>query len=165
MANTYTKIANYTAAGSVASIDFSSIPATYTDLLLKVSARNSTNGPAGIFVAFNGSTTTFTNKYLEGNGSTVASGSLSRYVSSEDASTYTASTFSNNEIYIPNYLGSNNKTYSADGVVENNATTTYATLTAGLWSTTSAINQITLTLSAGNFVIYSTATLYGIKNS
>ena len=79
--------------------------------------------------------------------------------------TYTANTFSNFSTYIPNYAGSNNKSYSVDGVTENNATASYQIMYAGLWSNTAAINQITLVPDTLNFVQYTTATLYGIKNS
>lgn len=165
MANTMVAIATTTVgAGGASSIAFSSIPGTYTDLLIKVSARNSVEGlPTGIFVQFNGSTANFSNKYLEGNGSTVASGSLARYIGPEVGLNNTASTFSNGECYIPNYAGSNNKSFSSDDVSENNATQAFASLNAGLWSNTSAITSITLTPGGGNFAQYSTATLYGIS--
>ena len=52
-----------------------------------------------------------------------------------------------------------------DAVVENNATESFQSFTAGLWSSTDAITQITLILSGGNVVQYSSASLYGIKNS
>jgi hypothetical protein len=80
-------------------------------------------------------------------------------------SSFTASTFANNEVTIPNYTSSNFKSYSVDSVTENNATQAYAIFVAGLWSNTAAITSITLGLSSANFVQYSTAYLYGIKNS
>ena len=76
----------------------------------------------------------------------------------------TASTFGNAEIYIPNYASSNNKSVSADFVSETNAADAIFGLTAGLWANTSAITSIKLTPAAA-FAQYSTATLYGIKNS
>ena len=159
---TYIKIASVeVGAGGASSIDFSSIPATYTDLILKFTAR-ADSGLTGVYIAFNGSSSSFSGKYLEGNGSSAGSGSLARYVGTESASTSTANTFSNGEIYIPNYAGSQYKSFSADDVSENNGTTAYATLNAGLWSNTAVINQITLTITGHNFVQYSTATLYGI---
>ncbi len=167
MANTYTLISSVTVgAGGASTIDFTSIPATYTDLLLKVSGRGDRSGATfdGIYIKFNGSATA-TARYLEGNGASASSGTTSNFAGVIDAATATSSTFSNIEVYIPNYAGSNNKSYSSDSVHETNATTAYADLTAGLWSNTSAINQITLNANAGNFVQYSTAYLYGIKNS
>jgi hypothetical protein len=76
----------------------------------------------------------------------------------------TASTFSNIEIYIPNYAGSTNKSFSIDAVGENNATAAYAGLVAGLWSTSSAITAISIA-STTLFAEFSTATLYGISNT
>jgi hypothetical protein len=69
--------------------------------------------------------------------------------------------------YIPNYAGSNNKSVSADNAREaNQATDTYLVMDAGLWSNTSAITSIKIAPRVGpNFVQYSTAYLYGIKNS
>jgi hypothetical protein len=77
----------------------------------------------------------------------------------------TASTFGNGEVYIPNYAGSTNKSMSADGVSENNGTEAYTDLIANLWSNTSAITSILLYPDSGTWQQYSTATLYGIKNS
>jgi hypothetical protein len=79
-----------------------------------------------------------------------------------DAASNTSNTFSNTEIYIPNYTSNNYKSVSTDSVMENNATEAYANLNAILWSNTSAINSITLTPSAGNFAQYSEFTLYGV---
>lgn len=165
MANTYTLISSVTVgAGGAASIDFTSIPATYTDLVLKVSAR-STGVATSLDIALNGSTSSFTNKYLQGSGSAASSGSLARYAGLVTGTDQTASTFANCEIYIPNYAGNTNKSFSGDAVQENNATTSYAGLVANLWSNTSAITSISLTNTTGNLAQYSTAYLYGIKNS
>jgi hypothetical protein len=77
----------------------------------------------------------------------------------------TASVFSSGEMCIPNYTGSSYKSFSTDSVQENNATLSRLVLVAGLWSDTAAVTSITLTAAAGLFVQYSSATLYGIKNS
>jgi hypothetical protein len=168
MANTYTLIASNTVgSGGASSIDFTSIPSTYTDLCLKVSTRQSSATIDGIlYISFNGSTSSFTNKYLEGLGSgSPSSGALARFSGVSTGASATSNTFANNDIYIPNYAGSNNKSFSSDAVTENNATAADAYLLANLWSNTAAINQITLTPLSGTFVQYSTAYLYGIKNS
>ena len=168
MANTYTKIASVTVgAGGASSIDFTSIPSTYTDLCIKISGR-STSTSTGSTITFNGSSSSYTNKRLYGDGSAPASDSaITTGISNTfiDDSGFTATTFGNGEIYIPNYASSNYKSVSVDGVTENNATTALMMLTAGLWSNTAAINQVTITPALGNFTQYSTATLYGIKNS
>ena len=169
MANTFELIASYTASGSVASIDFTSIPSTYTDLCLKVSTRCDTAGQDyfALDIKFNGSSSSFTTRQLYGTGSAAGSGSGAyNYAGYTQAVLMTASTFANGEIYIPNYAGSNYKSLSADSVTETNATGAVKAFHATLWSNVAAINQITLTPDAGgNFVQHSTAYLYGVKNS
>jgi hypothetical protein len=167
MANTYTLIASNTVSTAVSSITFSSIPATYTDLLLKGSARDSTGGggAAVVKVQFNGSTANFTGNYIYGTGSTAGSQTdQPRMVGNAPGGSYTANTFSNFEFYVPNYALANYKSVSADIVAENNATATDMNLSAVLWSNTAAITSITLTTDA-NFVQYSSFYLYGIKSS
>jgi hypothetical protein len=171
MANTMTLIASYTAAGSVANIDFTSIPSTYTDLCLKVSGRTdfATNSVAyAVISQFNGSSTGFTQRYLLGDGSgSSASGTGTTNIGGAiSANGNTANTFGSTEFYIPNYAGSSNKSVSVDSVSENNATFAEAWLAAGLWSNTAAITSLRLTpVQGSNFLIYTTAYLYGVKNA
>jgi hypothetical protein len=170
MANTYTLIASSTVgAGGASSIDFTSIPATFTDLVIKLSARSNNGAVTGnLAIQFNGSATSFSRKVVRGNGSSASStGNADNYVADIVGNTATASTFGNWEIYIPNYAGNTNKSYSVDTVTENNATEAWQYLLAGLWSNTAAITSIKLLdLSASfNFVQYSTAYLYGVKNA
>ena len=165
MANpTMTLIASNTVgSGGASNVTFSSIPQTYTDLLVLDSSRNSSASFANIIVTFNGSATGYTNKYLEGTGTTVLTGTDT--INEFDAtvsSTATANTFSNGALYIPNYASSNNKSSSGDGVTETNATAAYSLLDANLWSNTAAITSITLTAA---FAQYSTFYLYGISSS
>lgn len=163
------KIASTTVESPIASIDFTSIPSGYTDLLVKLSTRsNQASGPDYVYLQFNSNTSTsnYQGIFLRGNGSTVASSSNTAEGKIRAAITTTsgetASTFSNCEIYIPNYTSSNNKSTSSDWVPENNATATFMGITAGLWTQTSAITSIQLSLSSNSFVANSTATLYGI---
>lgn len=169
MPNTFIKIASVTVgSGGASSIDFSSIPSTYTDLCLKMSTRTSASTITGrAYVAFNGVGTNQTRRLLLGNGSSASSGNATDIATDRGTGdSATASTFANMEMYVPNYASSNFKSVSIDAVGENNATEAYAGLIAGLWSATAAINQITLNPSdGGNWMQYSTATLYGIKNS
>lgn len=168
MPNTMTLINSVTVgAGGAASIDFTSIPSTYTDLVVKISARSSANTGATaayIVLNFNGVTGSKTFRRLYGLGSSAGSdnGAIAN-AGTYPASLVTANTFSNHEFYIPNYAGSNNKSVSIDAISENNsATDNELDLIAFLWSNTAAITQINLTSSQGNFVQYSTAYLYGI---
>ena len=168
MANTYVQIGSTVTvgAGGASSIDFTSIPQTYTDLLLVTSTRVQTLAyeGEGLVIRFNGATTNYTQKQLYGNGSTAASYSGTKiYAGRSTSNSATANTFSNNQCYIPNYSGATNKSLSTDGVNENNATAAGTDLEAGLWSSTAAITSISLLPDAASTILqYSTATLYGI---
>jgi hypothetical protein len=154
-----------TLSTNTASVTFSSIPATYTDLVVVTSLRVSSTDITSL-VYFNNSTSSYTRRVLYGDGATATSASASDAgVLWTNQSNNTADTFGSATIYIPNYSGSNNKSVSIDFVTENNTTTAYAAINAFLWSNSSAITSIKLVPNAGNYVQYSTATLYGIKNS
>jgi hypothetical protein len=169
MATTYKAIATVTVgSGGASSIEFTSIPGIYADLAVKISARSNWSNAVnadGVYIKPNGSTSSRTAIRLYGSGSAAGSDTNANPIAFTNASS-TASTFGNAEIYIPNYGGSTNKSMSVDGVSETNATTTYAGLGAFLWSNTAAITSLTLAPENGtSFAQYSTATLYGIKNS
>jgi len=168
MANTFTLIASVSLTTSTAAIDFTSIPATYTDLLVLVSARSvRAQTQDGMNIKFNASTTSFTGTYLAAIGSAgPQSGTLTTGAGSIPAANATSSTFSNHSIYIPNYASSNNKSYSIDSVRENNSSTVFELdLIAGLWSNSAAITSIGFFNDNANFEQYTNAYLYGIKNS
>jgi hypothetical protein len=168
MANTFELIEAKTLATSTASITFSSIPATFTDLKVVVSAR-AANALTykSVSIGFNGLTTNLSYRNIEGGDSTVGSGNgATGFIGYIDGANATASSFGNLEVYIPNYTSANYKSWSVDNVTEGNASGGYyQVLTAGLWSSTAAITSITLDASASTFVQYSTFYLYGIKNS
>ena len=171
MANTYTLIAStLVGSGGAANVEFTSIPSTYTDLLVKISVRTNVASTFwGWRMIFNSSTSNYTGKTLSGNGSSVSSSNqTSPWAGSINANNSTASTFSNIEVYIPNYASSNYKSYSIDGVTEANATTAEMHLDAGLWSDTSAITTIKFDAtgaSPSDLVQFTNIYLYGIKNS
>ena len=169
MVFTYKAIATVTVgSGGASSMSFSSIPQTYTDLLLKVSTRTSASTTANQdYVKFNGSSSNYSSKLIQGDGTSASSGSYSDSRATLNVgNSATASTFSNCEVYIPNYTSSAYKSYSSDSVTENNGTTAYIHLKAHLWSDSSAITSIELTNDSGsNYAQYTTATLYGIKKS
>ena len=159
-------------AGGAANIEFTSIPATYTDLVLKMSARFTQSGSGTLIeVTFNNSGTSYTNRRLYSNGSAAGTDSYgTAFITTTPATEggWTASTFGNGELYIPNYTSSNNKSVSSDYVTENNATIALSGFTGSLWSNSSAITSIKLTGETGSnltFVQYSTAYLYGISNA
>ena len=154
-------------AGGAADITFSTIPSTYTDLVIKLSSRtNRANAVDFLQINFNGSAASFTARGIEGNGSSAISYTDTVFIGATSGNSATASTFGNLEIYIPNYAGSTYKSYSADSVSETNGTTAYTELVAGLWSNTAAITSIKLlSATANNFLQYSTAYLYGVSNA
>jgi hypothetical protein len=166
MANTYVEIGSVSGNGSNATLEFTSIPATYTDLAVKLSLRGTLSGSGGYFsLRFNSLTTNLSGRYIQGLGSgTPVSSTFVPWGKVCDTST-TANTFASTDIYIPNYAGSSYKSISIDTVTENNATAADAVLVAGLWSSTAAISSIQIVISAGAFANYSTATLYGISKS
>ena len=167
---TYIQIGSTVTVGvlGASSIDFTSIPATYTDLVVKFSLRTNNAGVADfVKMRFNAVTTSYSLKAVYGVDGTTASQSFTELLGAADGSTATSSTFGNGEYYIPNYAGSTNKSVSVDSVGESNAANgSYAWLGAGLWSNTAAITSIALTPFNGTlFNQYSTATLYGISKS
>jgi len=165
MANTFVKIASVTVDTPSSTIDFTSIPQTYTDLKLVFSLRSSraTYGDDDMYININGLTTNQTQRFIQGSGSgTPGSFTSSRWGVLVPASAATANVFGNGEVYISNYTSSNYKSSALDAITENNGATAYMRMTAALWSSASAITQLTLVCAAGNFVQYSTATLYGI---
>ena len=173
MANTYKLIASttYTSSGSRI-ITFSSIPATYTDLLLRVSARSDTAATTtqGYFWISYPTGGTGSSLRLIGSGSAVSSTTFSGayqafQTSSINAASSTANTFSSVDCYIPNYLSSNNKSVSIDGATEDNSSSALIEFTAGLINTTSAITSVSFEVAAGNLVTGTTAYLYGISNA
>jgi hypothetical protein len=171
MANTYVKIASTTVGLlGAANLEFTSIPNTYTDLLVNFSGRSNENRPGGGFACkmeFNGATTNLSSRWLRGSGSAISNNTetiIAQIMSA--AADDTASTFGNSYIYIPNYASANNKSVSIDGVEETDGTQAYATLSAGLWSSSAAITSVKiLPIVATLFVQYSSATLYGISKS
>jgi hypothetical protein len=174
MANTYTLISSVTVgSGGASSINFTSIPSTYTDLCIKLSARGTLTGVTwqNLRLRFNSdSASNYSYKLLAAlSGSVLSASETSTYLR-YSYGTYadaTASTFSNAEYYITNYTSSNNKSISYDSVAENNSSTVYAlALTAGLWNNSAALSSIAITPDAGgDWAQYSTAYLYGISNA
>jgi hypothetical protein len=173
MANTFTLIASNVLGSDTASVTFSAIPATYTDLVLRMSARSSRAvSTQQVTLKFNGdgTTTKYSRTFLRGDAPNVTSGRQTSTSSNGTpfitGTSATSNTFNSVELYIPNYAGSTNKPFSGFGAPEDNVTLVqYLEAMAGLYSETAAISSIQLTLPAGDFVSGSSFYLYGIKNS
>ena len=152
-------------SGGAASITFSAIPDTFTDLLIFGSIRTTEGGTIdGLWVRPNGLTTNFSWRRLIGTGSAASSANgTSNDMGFLNTSGQTANTFGNFQLYIPNYASSVAKSLSCDSVTENNATAGYQAIYAGLWNSTDPITSIELRSSLSqNFLEHSTASLYGI---
>lgn len=169
MANTYQLIRTITVgAGGVATIEFTSIPQTYTDLLLHLSARTSYGAVADdLYLNFNNITSDRYGRFVYGSGTGTAATSVSQHVGTMTCDTATAGIFGNTTIYFANYTSANHKTISSDSVSENNGTASYTDLTAGLWANPAAITSIQIPTAGGRgvWMQYTSASLYGISKN
>lgn len=175
MATTFTFITSTILSTTTSSVVISSIPATYNDLYLVISARaNSSSYYTNIQVQCNAATTTYSATMLYGNDSS-GQGTLRNSNSFPlprmgyaNGGISLSNTFSNVEYYIPNYATSAAKQIGVLSVTEDNSNSgqTLMSASANLWSgTTAAINALTITALGNSFVSGSSFYLYGIKNS
>jgi hypothetical protein len=173
MPSTYTLISSNVLSSTASSVTFSSIPSTFTDLVLRISARtNRANVSDSLGYYYNSDTTAanYPATVILGEGSGTPTSSRANSVNDETAfingNTSTASTFGNTEIYIPNYALTITKPSSNFSVAETNATTVRMNAAAVLYTPTTAISSITITPISGTlFLSTSSFYLYGIKNS
>ncbi len=168
MANTYELIGSQTLSGTASTVTFSSIPQTYTDLVVQVSARNNESDNAtSLRCYFNGDTSNITVYEMRAIGSTAATYSISYAQAGYVAAAQSMSnSFGSASIYIPNYKVSRNKVSSGD-IVQASSTLgeNYLILSARSWSVNDAVTSITLGSGGGSWVQNSSFCLYGIKNT
>lgn len=160
----YEVISTQTLGTAVASVTFSSIPATYTDLVLIANSSTTTVGSSEINkLTFNSDTASnYSTTTLGGDGSSAASfrGTSVAYIRAGRNSQNGDSYFVPNKIQIMNYSNTTtHKTILAQGPEASN----YIENDVGLWRSTSAITSVTLTAGTNNYKVGSTFTLYGIK--
>lgn len=167
---TYNFIAKATVgSGGSNTIVFSSIPQTYTDLVLNISARSSraVSSIESFQIRPNGTMSGSAQKRMQGQGSSAGAESATNeiYVGWL-GNNGTSNTFNNVNVYFGNYRNSMNKSIGIDSVIENNDATNWRNeLICVLTGSSSAITSITLTGVSYNFVEHSTAYLYGISNA
>ena len=163
MATTFELIDKAELTGTANYIEFTSIPSTFTDIVLFSSLRSNRaalNDQGEL--ALNGST--ITGKRLYGDGA--GTGSDSSPFLLPPAGNSTSNTFSNDYIYITNYASSTTyKSVSVDGTMENNGTNSYGYFCAGLYSSNTAVSSVRITCTNASWVSGSSVYLYGIKNS
>jgi hypothetical protein len=172
MAVNYVLLERVELATSVSSVTFNNIPQTgYTDLKIVASCRSNRSDTNNDWaqLTFNNNTSNYNLTMVYGGGTgtpssyTQSSGAIPRYAGEINGNTATTNVYGNLELYIPNYTLNNYKTYSCDAVSENNAVAATRSITAGLWSDTSAISSIKLNPYIGTlFLQYSTFSLYGL---
>ena len=167
MPNTFYLIESKTVVTPSASIIFSAIPSTYTDLRIMYSGKSDSTSAQGTFMLFNGSSASVSSKYIIGDGTNPSTGNLNyMYVGSTWGTNGTADVFSCNDIYIPNAFSSQTKSYIMSNSAEINATSSYMNVIMGRdTATTGAITSVTVDCGGGNWIANSTFYLYGIKSS
>jgi len=159
--STYTPIATATGTGSSDTINFSSIPATYTDLVL-IAVGNETGTFDGVLVQVGNSTidtaTNYSATRIRGNGSSATSG-RGTSESSMNIGLVDSASMSINIFQFMNYA--NTTTYKTI-ISRGNATANMLQAAVGLWRSTSAITTISVIAGGGNWTTSSKFTLYGI---
>jgi hypothetical protein len=161
MPSTYEPIATHTTTtNGTSSFTFSSIPSTYTDLVLVCSLK-ATSTNSSLVARFNGiSTNTYSVTQLYGNGSSAVSQRLSNqtevYLSYGG---FPTANFAPTIIQLMNYSNTTtNKTFlSRSGFASG-----FAETSVGLWRNTAAISSMTL-FAGTAYDTGCTFTLYGIK--
>lgn len=155
---TYEKISSTTLGSASGSVTFSSIPATYTDLVLVINATMAVN--ADVTLIFNGDTANnYSSTYMKGNGTSVGSSRFSGYPKIYLDTLNTGTGIVQYNVNIMNYANSiTRKTViSKYSGAEKGVETV-----AGLWAATASITSMTITGDGANFTAGSTFNLYGI---
>jgi hypothetical protein len=169
---TYYLIASNVLSTTTTTVTFSSIPATYTDLIIRFTGRSDTSGSRDTFIALNSdSGSNYSANYMYQEGASVSAGLYSNQTNllindSLPGTNFNSNLFGFTEVYIPNYLESQNKQINAVYTNANyaSAVTGRYTIHAHQYRSTTAISTIALT-GQNNFVAGSTFYLYGVKNS
>jgi hypothetical protein len=166
MPTTYEPIATNTLVSSAASITFSTIPATYTDLRLVFVGSYNTATSGEVWLRVNSDTTSnYSNTNLTGDGSSAASNRVSTSRIFISAFNITANQPSLITSDIFSYAGSTYKTFLNTSSQDTNGSGEVVRQVA-LWRSTAAITTVALRAgTSGAFLAGSTATLYGIKNA
>lgn len=171
-ASTYVVLGTVTAtSGGASSFTFNNIPQTFTDLQVKASLR--TNRTVAVWddikVTFNSNTSNYRFRFMQQNATSVGSSdeNISDAIWTLNGNGASSNCFGNGEIYIPNYTGGESKSWWGRSDSTNNTTTeAYIMYWVNRWNNLSPITSLSLApVNGTSFVQYSSATLYGIRNS
>ena len=163
---TYVPIARQVLASATGTVTFSSIPDTYTDLVIVANFTVAT-AAGNLVMTLNGDTTSglYSKTQLEGTGASVFSGKTSG-ANNIGLDSNMGDDVTNPSIHIlqlMNYANASvfKKILHRQSVFWSANPGTAARV--GLWRNTNAITSVTLNNGAANFTVGSTFTLYGIK--
>lgn len=170
MASTYNLIASTTVgAGGASTFDFTSIPSTYTDLILYLSVRTNRNAyHESLLVKFNGAGTNWRYQRFYFPAGTADRNTTAMYAGQATGDQAQSNYFGVSRLEIFNYANTSfYKGSDSIGIAPNDSTTNYLAMnTSNQWNQTTTINQITITPENGGTIQqYSSAYLYGVKNS
>ena len=159
--STYSTIATTTLGSSTTTVTFSSIPGTYTDLVLVVRADTASGGD-DMRINVNGdSGTNYSTTQFQGNGTIATSTRRSNFTYAFADNAYPATTGGFNSIV--NFMNYSNSTTYKTMLMRANRADSATGATVALWRNTNPITQIVLTITNGlSFASGSTLTLYGI---
>ena len=160
--STYTPIATNTLGSSAATVTFSSIAGTYTDLVIVADAIASTT--ANYELTFNGDAgSNYSRTYLTGSGSAASSGRASNqtFIRCDQGGFLPTATWGSPlRVFVMNY--SNSTTYKTALTRSDGASASGTGAVVALWRNTAAITSLTLACSGATFSTGSIFTLYGI---
>jgi hypothetical protein len=163
MATTYEPIATTTGTGASGTISFTSIPSTYTDLVLVFEGVATSGGTAGLDIIFNNVTTgnLYSNTRVQGNG-TAATSTRNSSGNTGTIGYISSSNRSMSIINIMNYANTTTFKTAITRTMTMDATDGRVGAYVNLFQSTSAITRVDLTATP-NFATTSVFTLYGIK--
>jgi hypothetical protein len=166
---TYEPIATTTLSSATSAIDFSSITSAYTDLVLVLSWRGGNADQPSLLVRLNNSTAQlYSNTGLTGSGS--GAGTSRRASTAINGNNYMAiprdagqpTTVGGMATIIINFMNYSKTTMFKTVLGRGSAAESGVEATVGMWRSTSAVNQITISGNTNAFGVGTTATLYGI---
>jgi hypothetical protein len=154
---TYTALATRTLASTATSVTFSSIPATYRDLICVVSTPAPSSSPASVLLQINSDTgSNYSYVNMRGTGAATASAT--------ETITYVAvaqiSTSQNN--FIVQFLDYSTTDKHKSILSRSNSPAHLVLATAGRWANTAVITSFKLDMGGATFAVGSTFSLYGV---
>lgn len=175
---TYTFIAKTILATTPNVVTFSSIPSTYSDLLILSSTRSTRTGTSftGDTITFNAAQTDvgYSGRMMVGYGNTAyqsggmpGSPYIGSYIAYSLTAGHTSNVYSNNWLYLFDYNNNERKQFLAESHAQVASTNSICVSQAGTWDSTAAITSISIYCN-GNFGGHSYASgssfyLFGVK--